>query len=275
VHNLHGSERRAHWKNAVIRRIEQQYLASVDGYIFNSHATQASVTALAPAGRPYVVAPPGGDRLGVWTLEQIEKRAHAVGPLRLLFLANVTALKGLEVVLEALELVPRGTCALEVVGSLEVEPRYARAMQRRASRLSPPPIFHGVLDGPPLVDVLTRAQVMVVPSYYEGFGIAYLEGMAFGMPAIGTRVGAVPELILHGINGYLIPPGDGHALAGHLGALALDRNLLARIGLSALETFHLKPTWEQSAEAVRRFLIGILAGRGSESAKQFGDQASA
>jgi glycosyltransferase involved in cell wall biosynthesis len=107
---------------------------------------------------------------------------------------------------------------------------------------------------------------MVVPSYYEGFGIAYLEGMAFGLPAIGTTAGAVPELLKHAENGYLITPGDSHALARHLEALASDRALLARIGSGALESFQSKPTWRESGEAVRKFLLGELAGRTSSRA---------
>jgi glycosyltransferase involved in cell wall biosynthesis len=266
VHNLHSSERRPGWQNVVFRSIERLYLTSVDGYVFNSQATRKSVEALIPGHKASVVATPGGDRLGVWSREEIASRAHEPGPLRLLFLANVTALKGLQVVLEALAKLPAGTCALDVVGSCEVEPEYARAMQRRASGLAAPVAFHGVVDGQPLTQILKRAQVMVVPSYYEGFGIAYLEGMAFGLPAIATTAGAVPELVVHGKNGYLVTPGDSHALAKHLEVLAADRGRLERIGACALECFQSKPTWEESAEAVRRFLIGMLGGHISNRA---------
>ena len=266
VHNLHSAERRAGWQNAIHRSIERHYLSSVDGYVFNSQATRQSVEALVPANRPSVVATPGGDRLGAWSREQITRRAHEPGPLRLLFLANVTALKGLHVVLESLASLAPETCTLDVVGSCEVEPEYARAMKRRASGLLSPVVFHGVLDGRPLRQILKRAHVMVVPSYYEGFGIAYLEGMAFGLPAIGTTAGAVPELIQDGKNGYVVAPGDNQDLARHLQALALDRSLLARLGRGALDCFHAKPTWKESAEAVRSFLLGVLAGRISNRA---------
>lgn len=273
VHNLHTSERRAEWQNALYRPIERQYLRSVDGYVFNSQTTRKSVEALISGHRPAVVATPGGDRLGVWSREKIAGRAHEPGPLRLLFLANVTALKGLQVVLEALASLRAGICALDVVGSCEVEREYARAMQRRASGLSSAVAFHGVLDGQPLADILMRAQVMVVPSYYEGFGIAYLEGMAFGLPPIATTAGAVPELVLHAKNGYLVAPGDSRGLARLLETLAVDRTLLGRIGVCALECFLSKPTWEESAAVVREFLIDVLRGHGSSRAEHEGDQA--
>lgn len=266
VHNLHASEVRAGWKNAAYQSIERQYLRSVDGYVFNSQATRKSVEALNRDPKPSVVATPGGDRLGSWSRDKITERAHEPGPLRLLFLANITAVKGLGVVLEALARLPAGMCALDVVGSREVEPEHAREMQRRASGLPSPVTFHGLLDGKPLLQIMQRAQVMVVPSYYEGFGIAYLEGMAFGMPAIATTAGAIPELVVDGESGYLDTPGDSHAVARHIEALMLDRSLLARMGGWALECFQSKPTWGESAQVVREFLISAAQGHISNHA---------
>ena len=68
--------------------------------------------------------------------------------------------------------------------------------------------FHGSLDNAPLIELLKQSHVLVVPSSYEGFGIVYLEGMGFGLPAIGTTAGAAGEIITHGENGYLIQPDD-------------------------------------------------------------------
>ena len=66
-----------------------------------------------------------------------------------------------------------------MVGSLTVDPTYARKMQEKANAcgLSSKVFFHGVLDSEPLIERLEFSQVMVMPSSYEGFGIAYLEGM--------------------------------------------------------------------------------------------------
>ena len=57
------------------------------------------------------------------------------------------------------------------------------------------------------------SHVLAVPSSYEGFGIVYLEGMQFGLPAIAGTDGAAQEIITHGENGFLVPPGDPEALA--------------------------------------------------------------
>ena len=52
----------------------------------------------------------------------------------------------------------------------------------------------------------------ILPSKREGFPLAILEYMAMGKPVIATKVGGVPEIIEHGVNGYLIPPEDSDSL---------------------------------------------------------------
>ena len=263
VHNLHSSEKRPAWQNTLYRALERQYLRTVDGFIFNSQTTRQAVNLLVDgspsADRPNIVATPGGDRLGSLPLEEVHRRAIAPGPLRLIFLANVTPLKGLHVLLEAINL-KSPDFHLDVVGSLDVDTAYAREMQNFtiARGLQPRVAFHGILDGPPLIDKIKQAHVLVIPSFYEGFGIAYLEGMAFGLPAIGTRAGAIPQLISEGENGYLIEPGDYKMLAQRLQALAADRQYLARMSTAAWRHFQLHPTWARSMEAIRGFLLQML-----------------
>ncbi len=264
VHNLHSSEPRPRWQNTLYRPIERRYLGSVDGLIFNSFATLNSVRDRLGINKSYIVAAPGGDRLGSLAAAAVKSRAFGSGPLRLIFLANVTALKGLHVLLDALALLDPRLFELDIVGSCQVQPEYARAMRRKASRLGACIVFHGALDGKALAGKLRRAQVMVIPSYYEGFGIAYLEGMAFGLPAIGTHAGAIPETIHTGVTGFLIAPGDSRDLATHLNTLASDRRVLARMATSAIGYYKSRPTWDDCTAVIRDFLVRILAGTPSE-----------
>ena len=128
-------------------------------------------------------------------------------------------------------------------------------MQNRAGKINHSSIrFHGAVNNDPLVAMLKTAHVLVVPSSYEGFGIVYLEGMAFGLPAIGTTAGAAPEIIEEGRTGYLIGPDDDQALASHLAALARDRELLTRLSLNAWQRYRRQPKWEQTAASIRSFL---------------------
>jgi glycosyltransferase involved in cell wall biosynthesis len=260
VHNLRSAEPRPGWQNGVYRSVERRYLDSVDGFIFNSETTRDAVQALTGGAQPCVVATPGGDRLGSLKPDSVRARAAESGPLRLLFLANVTPLKGLHVLLEAMRHLG-SDLRLEVVGSLAVDRRYVRRMQQyvMVHGLSPVVYFHGLLDGEALGDELERSQVLVIPSSYEGFGISYLEGMAFGLPAIGTTAGAIPQLITDGANGYLIAPGDSEALAGRLAGLVSDRELLARLSLQALKRYQSRPTWSQTGQKIRDFLLEVVS----------------
>ena len=100
--------------------------------------------------------------------------------------------------------------------------------------------------------------MLVVPSSYEGFGIVYLEGMAFGMPAIATDSGAAHEIITNRRDGFIVPTGSTPELSIRLRDLATDRKRLARMGAQALKRFARHPTWEQSMTSVREFLLEIV-----------------
>jgi glycosyltransferase involved in cell wall biosynthesis len=117
--------------------------------------------------------------------------------------------------------------------------------------------FHGALNDGPLIEKLKQSHILVVPSSYEGFGIVYLEGMGFGLPAIGTTAGAASEVICDGEDGYLIPPEDVNLLAERLSALASQRDLLVRLSVNALRRFQQQPTWEQTAQSIRNFLLEL------------------
>ena len=97
----------------------------------------------------------------------------------------------------------------------------------------------------------------MVPSSYEGFGIVYLEGMGFGLPAIGTTGGAAGEIIEHGQTGYLIAPDDSRALAEHLQSLAEDRGALTRLSLNARARYLRQPSWTETAKSIRDFLYSL------------------
>jgi glycosyltransferase involved in cell wall biosynthesis len=262
VHHLRCSEQRPAWQNAFYRVIERRYLRSVDGLIFNSGTTRGVVHALAGSEKPNLVAYPPTDRFGIGlsadaieAAERIHVRSLEDSPLRLLFIGNVIPRKGLHTLLDALALLPKGSVQLDIVGSLVTDPDYAAEMQKRAGKVNPASIrFHDALNNEPLVAMLKTSHVLVVPSSYEGFGIVYLEGMAFGLPAIGTKAGAASEIIEENRTGYLISPNNDRALAFHLAALARDRELLTRLSLNAWQRYRHQPEWEQTAASIRSFL---------------------
>jgi glycosyltransferase involved in cell wall biosynthesis len=255
VHHLRCSELRPHWQNKFYRLVEKEYLHSVDGFIFNSQTTQNVVNEIMGHEKPFVVAHPPTDRFGERVTEEEIKIRAKQNPFRIIFLGNVMQRKGLHVLLNALQRASFNF-QLDIIGSLTTEPTYANRIQNfiQANHLSSFIFLHGALDNTPLIEKLRQAHVLVVPSSYEGFGIVYLEGMGFGLPAIGTTAGAAPEVIENGKTGFLIPPEDSSVLAAHLTHLAENRDALVEMSVKALRRYRQQPKWEQTAKSIREFL---------------------
>src|SRR5437660_12478871 len=89
-------------------------------------------------------------------------------------------------------------------------------------------VFTGVRDDMP--GVHASFDILVLPSFDEAMPMCLLEGMAAAQPVIATRVGAVPELIIPGVTGYLLAPGDVNALSEAILRLLRDPNQARRLG---------------------------------------------
>jgi glycosyltransferase involved in cell wall biosynthesis len=259
VHHLRCSELRSKWQNVFYRMVEKKYLQSVDGFIFNSKTTGSVVNSLIENKKPGLVAYPPTDRFGEPISEEEIIRRAQTRPLQVLFLGNVIYRKGLHTLLEAVSIQP-SAFRVDVVGSFTAEPTYANNMQAfvKASGLSSLVTFHSSLDKEPLVEKLKQAHVLVIPSSYEGYGIVYLEGMCFGLPAIATTAGAASEIISDRVDGFLIEPGAAGLLFSRLKILDEDRELLIQMSLAARERYLRQPRWEATAGRIREFLQSLL-----------------
>lgn len=257
VHHLRSSEAHPVWQRFFYRWIERQYLASVDGFIFNSHTTRAAVSQLlgrTPAS--CVVAHPAGDRFNP-SIDSatIIKRAREAGMLRIVFVGNLIPRKGLHILLDALARLPADTCQLTVVGNPNIDAKYTAHVRARIGALRLKNVrLVGALQDDALANVLAQSHVLVVPSEYEGYGIVYLEGMSFGLPAIATTAGAAGEIIDDGVNGYLVAPNDAATLAERIDQLNRDRERVTRMSLAARERFLVHPRWEESMARIRNYL---------------------
>jgi L-malate glycosyltransferase len=94
--------------------------------------------------------------------------------------------------------------------------------------------------------IFPKMHVLLMPSEMESFGLAALEAMACGVPSVATRVGGVPELITHEVDGFLEPVGDIRAQAARVVQLLTDENLYQRMVVAARQT------------AVNRFATSIV-----------------
>jgi glycosyltransferase involved in cell wall biosynthesis len=261
VHHLRCREHHAAWATRLYRRVEKSYLAAMDGFICVSRTTQKDVEDLVGRERPLVVASPGRDGLpGAVTPAEIIARATAPGPFHLIFVGNLIPRKELHTLLTALANLPRDDWRLTVAGRLDLDAVYVEAIRRQiqdaglASRI----FLLGAIPTHELAAHYAASHLLTVPSSYEGFGIVYLEGMHFGLPAIAGTAGAARELIRPGHNGFLVPPGDAAALARYISLLMEDRELLKRLSLTAHQVGASHPTWNESAALTRAFLQSFL-----------------
>jgi glycosyltransferase involved in cell wall biosynthesis len=261
VHHLRCREHRPAWRNRLYREVEKRYLDSVDGFVCVSRTTRGDVEDLVGPDQPLVVAAPGRDGLpGGITPEEIMTRATAPGPLQIIFVGNVIPRKELHTLLTALAHLCGDDWRLTVAGSLDMDSAYVKSIRRQveeaglASRVS----LLGTMTARELAALCMASHILAVPSSYEGFGIVYLEGMNFGLPAIASTAGAAKEIIRHGDNGFLVPPGDPVILAQYLKALMTDRQRLLQMSVAAYHHAAAHPTWNESAGQARDFLKGLL-----------------
>jgi glycosyltransferase involved in cell wall biosynthesis len=147
---------------------------------------------------------------------------------RLAIVGRLIPIKGHEVLLRALagarERLPDLT--LEIAGEGPLEPELRATVARLG--LDAAVTFLGRVA--PVAPVLERAEIVVVPSFGEGFGMVALEAMERGRPVIASNAGGLPEIVGDGRAGLLVPPGDDAALAAAIVDLAGDRVRAAAIG---------------------------------------------
>lgn len=260
VHHLRSSEEHPYLLRGFYKWVEHRYLHSVDGFIWNSQTTRQVVESMVGKAAAGVVAYPAGNRFGGMDENQILARLQNPGPLRLLFIGNLIRRKGLHTLISALGLLKNESWTLRVVGQEDVDSLYNRQISRQVEEvgLGKRIRFLGKLPEKSLADELQSANLLVMVSGYEGFGIVYLEGMSFGLPAIGSTAGAASEIIQDGKNGGLVAPEQPAELANVIRQYLYGSDLLKKHSLAARRRFLEFPTWEMSAIKIRQFLVDFL-----------------
>jgi glycosyltransferase involved in cell wall biosynthesis len=174
----------------------------------------------------------------------------------LLSVAAVIPGKGHDVLLDALAPLADLRWQCQCVGSLERDPAFVRRLRRR--------VLDGGMDGrvrfsgPQAEADLARsyaaADVFVLPSRAEAYGMVIAEALACGLPVVAAEVGGVPEALGRGADGtrpgLLVPPGDPAALSGALRAWLEDADLRRRLRRAARERRESLPDWSTTTSAV-------------------------
>ncbi|MCL6480460.1 MAG: glycosyltransferase family 4 protein [Firmicutes bacterium] len=171
-------------------------------------------------------------------------------------LAAVDAYKGVDTLIQALVRLPNDA-HLVVVGEGDDRPRLealARA-QGVARRVH----FLGALERDELVACYQHCDIFALPSKGEGFGLVFLEAMAFGKPVIGGAHGGTLDIIEHGTSGFLVPHGDVEQLAATLTHLLAHPALCEELGHHARERVAQHYLFPQFASRLNAILDELLA----------------
>ncbi len=175
----------------------------------------------------------------------------------------MTPRKGHAVLLEALAELRDRRWHLTCAGSTTRDAATFAALEHQIDRLAlrARVSFLGDLDADALEREYERADLFVLASYLEGYGMALAEAVARGVPVVSTTAGAIPETVPASA-GVLVPPGDSRALAKALAPLLDHDDARARLAANARAAASALPTWGAAAEKFAAALDGAAPTRG-------------
>jgi GT2 family glycosyltransferase/glycosyltransferase involved in cell wall biosynthesis len=158
--------------------------------------------------------------------------AHALdSPLRLTYLGSLMVSKAPHLILEAIRLLPAGSVSLNLYGApadYHGDGSYSSTLSRLLPQdgvASHAPVSHGAVRG-----ILAATDVLIFPSIWEETsGLVAREALVAGVPVIASRIGAIPESVMDGINGLLFEPGNAADLAHAIQRLLDEPQLLERL----------------------------------------------
>lgn len=232
---------------ARFRAAEEKLLPLMGGVVCPSPATAKALRAYGVAEGRTAITPPGTAK--PYTLRQRDTERR---PLHLLCVATITPRKAHRVLIDALASLDRSAWRLDCIGSTTRDGQCFAELQRAiaAHRIEDNVRLLGERPQAQLAPAYDGADLFVLPSFHEGYGMAFAEAMAHGLPIIATAAGAIPATVPPDA-GILVPPGDVPALAAALDRVITDRALLAQLGAGARRQAGALPDWPQAVAAWR------------------------
>ena len=227
----------------ILRLSERRALACARGVVVTSPATARIVAS--DYGVPMeriTVARPGSDPVP-------PARGSRGGAPHLLSVGAVVPRKGFDVLIAALAGLAHLEWRMTIAGDLTRDPVTAERLQADIARhgLTGRVATPGAVSSEQLAALYDSADLFVLASRFEGYGMAYAEALARGLPVIGTGAGAIPDTIPREA-GLLVDAGDVAALADALHRVIIDPALRRRLAEAALAAARQLPTWPQSAK---------------------------
>lgn len=252
VHHLTSPLKGGIWRGVIDRVSEWLFLKLMHRLVVNSNYTLNQVRSLGIDKCTTIIHP------AVNLSERELRQKKSVETVNILFVGYLSRRKGLDVLLKALGEVKTGNRRwnLRVVGKTDIFPDYAKYCENlvRDLGLKERVEFLGRLESDELEDEYKKADIFVLPSLHEGYGMVVREAASYGLPIIATRVGAIPELVRNGESAILVNAGDVNALREALEKLLDDEGLRARMGRNAYLTVDFSYHWENVGERFEEFM---------------------
>ena len=229
---------------------EYQVMALADKLIAATPAEEAQLIELYNADPSKIaIIPPGVDleRFQPIAKDVAKKRVGIpCGDTNILFAGRIEPLKGIDTMLRAMALIQERrpevlhNACMAIIGgdpwADDLDEEMARLQQLRTDLdIHDLVTFLGAKDQDLLPNYYAAAEMVVMPSHYESFGMVALEAMAMGTPVIASEVGGLAHLVKHGVTGYHVPSRDPEALAARIYELLSNQDCRQVLGQQARE----------------------------------------
>lgn len=221
---------------------EQHALASARAVVVTSDNTARILQqGFAVPEHKIAIAVPGTDK---------HLFASCIGnPPVFLTVATLTQRKAHDVLIDALAKIAHLPWQARFVGGEDFDPAWVAYLRDKVAVNSLTDRIKFVGNLIDLTREYERADVFVLPSLFEGYGMAFAEALSFGLPVVAARTGAVPDLVPESA-GVLVPPADASALAHALAQLLTDSARRKQLQLGAQRAAQALPTWADTARIV-------------------------
>lgn len=235
--------------------LEMRLLPRLGGVLCPSRITAWHVQEYGVPRERILVTPPGTRKPAT-----MPRRNRREGPLQLLAVGTVMPRKGHLLLIEALAQLADRPWNLLCIGSLTRDAETALKLQQSIERhgLGARVMLAGEWAPERLGAAYDAADIFVLPSYHEGYGMAFAEALAHGLPIIGTTGGAIPETVPADA-ALLVPPGDRNALTDALRLVLDNAGLRARLAQNAAKAGAQLPDWNEAAQHWIAALDKLLA----------------
>lgn len=234
-----------------LREVETRALHHARRVVVTSESTALDVAAMGVPSPTIAVVEPGTDPVAM-----ASPTAPRGGPTRLLCVATLTPRKGHALLLQALTGLTHLDWTLHNVGSATRDPDTAATLKTLAAPLGKRVQWHGEVGAQALHAHYAAADVLVLPSLHEGFGMVVTEAIAHGLPVVASDAGALAQTLPPDA-GLQVPAGKVAPLQGALERVLSDPALRERLAAGARAAARRLPTWPQQARRFAAVLEGV------------------